>query len=246
MYIIRFLSYPFLDNKDLGQIYSLSKEDFLYGSRIIENNLIGVNCAYDPKLVIPHFYKDYFIISFDLKSITIFFNGQNISTFNNENSNNKVEKLINFIDNSIAEDREKNAFLEIKINKMFNSLYQCFRVIMNNNTINNPNNNAQMKDFFKELDLTETNYRMYDYMYDEYDEYNSTIQKAFYSFNLSIYEFFHDTIVLNFDNPEKGTPDGYSSINYSIKFDPYNDKTLTEEEKIFFDYLQKRQNIINL
>ena len=239
MYIIRFLSYPFLDNKDLGQIYSLSKEDFLYGSRIIENNLIGVNCAYDPKLVIPHFYKDYFIISFDLKSITIFFNGQNISTFNNENSNNKVEKLINFIDNSIAEDREKNAFLEIKINKMFNSLYQCFRVIMNNNTINNPNNNAQMKDFFKELDLTETNYRMYDYMYNEYDEYNSTIQKAFYSFNLSIYEFFHDTIVLNFDNPEKGTPDGYSSINYSIKFDPYNDKTLTEEEKIFFDYFTK-------
>ena len=63
---------------------------------------------------------------------------------------------------------------------MFNSLYQCFRVIMNNNTVNNPNNNAQMKDFFKELDLTETNYRMYIYMYDEYDEYNSTIQKAFY------------------------------------------------------------------
>ena len=240
MYIIRFLSYPFIDNKDLGQIYSFSKDDFLYGSQPIENNLIGVNCAYDQKLIIPHFYKDYFIISFDLKSITIFYNGQIISNTNNENNaNTKVEKLIKFISNSVDENREKSAFLELKINKLFNSLYQCFRAIMNNNNINNPNNNSHIKDFFKELDLSENNYRNYDYIYDEYDEYNSTIQKAFYSFNLSIYEFFHDTVVLGFDNTEKGNSDGYSSINYSLKFEPYNDKQLVEEEKIFFDYFME-------
>ena len=40
--------------------------------KIRENNLIGVNCEYDEKMVIPSFYKDYFIISFDLSSITIY------------------------------------------------------------------------------------------------------------------------------------------------------------------------------
>ena len=247
MYIIRFLSYPIIDNKDLGQIYSISKDEFLYGSQILENNLIGVNCEYNQKLIIPQFYKDYFIISFDLKSITIFFNGQNISSFNSENSNNnetKVKRLINFIDNSIAEDIQKNAFLEKKINAMFTSLYQCFRTIMNNNNINNPN--SQIKDFFKELDLNESNYKNYDYNYNEYDEYNSTIQKAFYSFNLSIYEFFHDTVVLNINSSEKHISDGYASANYSIKFDPINDKTLTEEEKIFLIILKKQQNMSNL
>ena len=35
MYIIRFLSYPFIDKKDLGQIYSISKDDFMFGTELL-------------------------------------------------------------------------------------------------------------------------------------------------------------------------------------------------------------------
>ena len=238
MYIIRFLSYPFIDNKDLGQIYSISKEDFLYGNEIIENNLIGVNCDYDQKMAIPDFYKDYFIINFDLKLITIYFNGQNINNYTVEGNN--IKKLINYIENSIAEEGEKKNLLQKNIYSMFNSLYQCFRVIMNNNNINNANNNSNIyvKDFFKELDLNESNYKNYDYSYDEYKEYNSTIQKAFYTFNLSIYEFFHDTMKLTFlENPNNIIND-YKGIYYGIKFDLQNDK-FEDSEKLFFDFFTK-------
>ena len=238
MYIIRFLSYPFIDNKDLGQIYAISKDDFLYGSEKIENNLIGVNCEYNQKMVIPGFYKDYFIISFDLSLITIFFNGENIINCNNKDQSNNIIKLISYIENSISEDSFKTSFLEKKINLMYVSLYQCFRTIMNVNNIFNINNQAK-KNFFKELDLTENNYRNYDYQYDEYNEYNATIQKTFYSFNLSIYEFFHDTVKITVSKDTEGNNDEFTSSYYYLKVDPYNDQKLCEQEKIFFDYFLK-------
>ena len=237
MYIIRFLSYPFIDNKDYGQIYSISKEDFLNGTEIRENNLIGVNCEYDEKMVIPKFYKDYFIISFDLSSITIYFNGKNIA-FYTKDEKTDITKLITYIENSLSEEREKITFLEKKLFTMHSSLYQCFRVIMNNNNNFNINNQA-LKNFFIELSLTESNYRNYEYQYNEFDEYNATIQKAFYTFNLSIYGFFHDTVKLSIleNTNEKG--DGYKSTYYDLKVDPYNEKNLCEEEKIFFNYFTK-------
>ena len=237
MYIIRFLSYPFIDNKDYGQIYSISKEDFLNGTEIRENNLIGVNCEYDEKMVIPKFYKDYFIISFDLSSITIYFNGKNIAFYTKEEKTD-ITKLITYIENSLSEEREKITFLEKKLFTMHSSLYQCFRVIMNNNNNFNINNQA-LKNFFIELSLTESNYRNYEYQYNEFDEYNATIQKAFYTFNLSIYGFFHDTVKLSIleNTNEKG--DGYKSTYYDLKVDPYNEKNLCEEEKIFFNYFTK-------
>ena len=250
MYIIRFLSYPFIDNKDLGQIYSISKEDFLDGEEMIENNLIGVNCAYDPKMTIPKFYKNYFIINFDLKLITIYYNGENINTCVDEN--NDILKLIKYIEKSISEEKvERKYLLETSIYTMFTALYQCFRTIMNlNNNMNNEENDdkkTSKKDFFKELELNESNYKNYDYLYDEYKEYNATIQKAFYTFNLSIYEFFHDTIKLTFYENNNTLTD-YKSIFYGIKFDPQNDKC-KENEKIFFDFFiktSKYNQFINL
>ena len=238
MYIIRFLSYPFIDNKDLGQIYAISKEDFLYGSDKLENNLIGVNCEYDQKMIIPSFYKDYFIISFDLSLITIYFNGENINNSSNKDQNNNIIKLISYIENAISEDAFKTTFLEKKINLMYTSLYNCFRVIMNTNSIYSINN-QETKNFFKELDLTENNYRNYDYNYDEYNEHNATIQKTFYSFNLSIYEFFHDTVKLTVSKDTEGKNDEFTNDYYYLKVDPYNDQKLCEQEKIFFDYFLK-------
>ena len=241
MYIIRFFSYPFIDNKDLGQIYAISKEDFLYGI-MKENNIIGVNCLYDQNIVIPHIYKDYFIVSFDMKLITMYYNGQNISEYNDKGNN--VIKLINFIVNSILEDREKEkfSFLEQKINSMFTSLYQIFRKVMNlnnnNNESNDPNNNSPIRDFFKELDFSESTYKSYDYKYEEFNQNNSDIQKALYKFNLSIYEYLHDSLKLVF-NEGKEDNTGYKSIFYEFTFDSYNDKNLLEEEKIFFDYFIK-------
>ena len=236
MYIIRFLSYPFIDNNDFGQIYAISKDDFLYGKEKIENNLIGINCEYDQNLVIPSFYKDYFIISFDLTLISIFFNGENI--INNKDQNNNIIKLICYIEKSISEDSEKNSFLDTKIYLMYTSLYQCFRAIINNNNISGVNNYVS-KNFFKELDLTENNYRNYDYQYDEYNEYNSTIQKTFYTFNLSIYTFFHDTIKITISKDSEGKNDEFTSAYYYLKVAPYNNTHLCEQEKIFFDYFLK-------
>ena len=242
MYIIRFLSYPFIDNKDLGQIYSVTKDEFLYSSSPLENNLIGVNTEYDPKMPIPPFYKDYFIISFNTenKSTTIYFNGQNIAN-SDLDKENSIVKLIRFIENSTNEETEKKALLEKRIFAMHNSLHQCFKIIMNNNSNFNNDNNELIKDFFKEVELNENNYKYFYYRYEEYDEYNATIQKAIYKFNLSVYEMFHDTAKLILKNPQavKASAENYQSIFYGIRFEQYTDKILCEEEKIFFNLFKK-------
>ena len=245
MYIIRFFSYPFIDNNDLGQIYSISKKNF-FNDEKKENNIIGVNSLYEPNIdnEIQKIYKDYFVISFDIKSINIFFNGKNIGEY--KDKDNKVIKLINFIIDSILEDKnkEKLSFLEEKFYSMFTSLYQIFRKVVNlhnnnnnndNNEENNLNNNSPLKGFFKELNFSESTYKSYDYKYEEYIQNNTDIQKALYKFNLNIYEYLHDSLKLTFKE-ESGDDNGYKSIFYEFQFDSYNDKDLQEEEKIFFDY----------
>ena len=104
MYIIRFLSYPFIDINDNGQIYSISKEEFLNGGEI-KNNIIGVNCIYDPSFIIPQYYNNYFIISFNNISIDIYFNGKNIINLNEDPANNKeindIIRLMKYIEDSV-------------------------------------------------------------------------------------------------------------------------------------------------
>ena len=242
LYIIRFLSYPFIDNKDFGQIYSVNKDEFLYGSKMIENNLIGVNIDYDPKMPIPTFYKDYFIISLNTenKSTNIYFNGENISSSELDKENNIV-KLIRFIENATNEELEKNTILEKRINAMHTALHNCFKNIMNITNNYSSDNKDLIKDFFKEVELNENNYKYFYYRYEEYDEFNATIQKAIYKFNLSIYDFFHDTVKIIIKNPEalRQTSENYQSIYYGLKLEPYNDKNFCEEEKIFLNYFMK-------
>ena len=242
MYIIRFLSYPFIDKKDLGQIYSISKDDFMFGTEI-HNNLIGVNCEYDEKIIIPNFYKDYFIISLNNTSINILYNREEIKDINNEPANNKsinnIMKLINYIQSTVRfEEKEKYNFIDKRIKVMHNSLYLCFRNIINSNITFNNNNEREENDFFKELKLDESNYRTYNYEYNKYDDYNSTIIKAFYNFNLSIYEFFHDTVRLVNDNIQENK-DKYKSIEFKIKIDNYKENKLNEEDKIFLELFKK-------
>jgi hypothetical protein len=265
MYIIRFLSYPFLDNKDSSQVYTISKDDFLYKSSKIDNNIIGVNCLYEAKIPIPPFYKDYFIINLD-KNVTIYFNGENITNSIINNAGNigggvenepksEILKLAKFITYSIDENRKDPlSFLESKIKGMHSTLFQTFRtVVYNNNNDKNTNINISNSssnineensdelyslNFFKELELTENNYKNFPYNYNEYNEYNDILQKVIYSFNLTIYELFHDTIKLVMSEG-KSNKDGTKNYYYQIQFDLFNTYRYVDEEKLFFKYFMK-------
>ena len=135
MYMLRFLTYPFIDNNDSGQIYSISKNEFLNGNKI-ENNLIGVNCAYDGSITIPSFYKDYFIISYQNHILNLYFNGEMVFSFDSkkkdedENSNiidarinENIKKIINFIEYAVKEEKE-NVQRTFFFDKIFDEMFK--------------------------------------------------------------------------------------------------------------------------
>ena len=236
MYLFRFFSFPFFDNNDLGQIYSISKEDFLYGNKEIENNLIGVNCAYDEKMIIPHFYKDYMVISYNQDLLNIYFNKDiifsystklNIPNNNNIINNNIIESknidndIINLIKYIISlikvEDKDKERkrvlFLEKELSKMYKSLSQCFKEIVNNDKRNNIF--LSLKSPINELKLDGNNIKNVDFKYDEYKEQNEKILTAIYKFNFSIFEYFHDMIKLGLPPQCTDTKD-YKCLPYKL------------------------------
>ncbi len=281
MYIIRFLSYPFIDNNDLGQIYAISKEDFISGKKL-DNNLIGVNCAYDEKMNIPIADKEYFIVNYNEDSLNIFYNKEKIfnhiinrnkidsnnnndlnnlnisNTFELKNNNCNVGKIINCINNAIEkekqEEEEEEGKKEMKglegmIRLMHRSLFQCFRNIMNNDKIYYKNNNISSKNFIKELDFDKKNdnnaekhfdYKNYDYQYDEYREYNESILKAFFNFNLKIYQKCHDKIKLIVTNEHSNQNEcKYENIFYDLDIGGNDSNDLEECDKIFLDLFEK-------
>lgn len=254
MYIIRFLSYPFIDINDNGQIYSISLEEFLNGGEI-KNNIIGVNCIYNPSIVIPQCYNNYFIISFNNVSINIYLNGKNINNLNIDAANNKennkennneindIIKLMKYIEDSVrineGEEKVYYYFLDKRLYSMYDALYHCFKNIMNINVNFNNNNKENLNDFFTELKLDESNFRNYNYKYDIFDDHNATIQKAFYNFNLNIYEFFYEKIKLNIDNKEKNK-NKFEPNLYKIEFNDYKEKKgLCEQDLIFLKFFEK-------
>mgnify|MGYP006873026118 CR=1 FL=1 len=246
MYIIRFLSYPFIDINDNGQIYSISKEEFLNGGEI-KNNIIGVNCIYDPSFVIPNCYNNYFIISFNSLSIDIYFNKKSINSLNVDQANTdeikEIIKLMKYIEDSVkineGEEKVYNNFLDKRLYSMYDALYHCFKNIMNINVNFNNNNKENLNDFFIELKLDESNFRTYNYKYDIFDDHNSTIQKAFYNFNLNIYEFFYERIKLSSGTKEK-SKNKFEISSYDIEINEYKDKkALCDQDKIFLKFFQK-------
>ena len=246
MYIIRFLSYPFIDINDNGQIYSISKEEFLNGGEI-KNNIIGVNCIYDPSFIIPQYYNNYFIINFNNLSIDIYFNGKNINNLNVDPANSKeindIIKLMKYIEDSVrineGEEKVYYYFLDKRLYSMYDALYHCFKNIMNINVNFNNNNKENLNDFFIELKLDESNFRNYNYKYDIFDDHNATIQKAFYNFNLNIYEFFYEKMKLNIDNKEK-SKNKFEPNLYKIEINDYKEKKgLCEQDVIFLQFFEK-------
>lgn len=261
MYIFRFFSFPFFDNNDLGQIYSISKEDFLYGDKEIENNLIGVNCEYDEKMVIPHYYKDYMIISYNQDLLNIYFNKDIIFSYptnfsmknnynkiinnniiNSKNINNDILKLINYIRLAIKDEdenrkRERVLFLEKKLYEMYESLFICFRNIVNNDKENNIN--FSLKPCINELKMNDDNHRKFDFKYNEHKEQNEHILKAIYTFNFSIFKYFHSMVKLALPPQCTDTKD-YKCLPYKLIIEK---KKMGEEfgecDKIFLNYFEK-------
>ena len=265
MYITKFLSFPIMDNSDLGQIYTISKEAFLNKKEVIKNNLIGINCAYDKKIEIPEAYGNHFIISHKNDSLDLYFNGDylyshiinikndvndssNINYCNNiqiNDNNRNIMKIIRTIENTVKESEEENenekkcrSFLEGIILTMHQSLFQCFRNIMNNDKINN-NNMMSLKTIIKELNINEGNYKNFDYQYDEYREYNENILRPFFNFNLTIFKYFHDMLNLMILNRVSSSEGNYEAIYYNIQYKREDPDNLSECDKIFFDYFEK-------
>ena len=257
MYIIRFLSYPFIDSNDDGQIYSMSKEDFLSGKKKTINNLIGVNCAYDEKMVIPFADKDYFIINYNEDTLSIYFNKElifmnkinkndknnemNILRCNNielKSDNSDVGKIINCIRKAIEKEKEEeeegekfSKGLEGMIRTMHRTLFQCFRNIINNDKINN-NVDMTVKNFIKELDFDKKNARNTEKHYD----YKN------FDYQYDEYKEYNENILKAFVNFNlKVYQYCHDKLKLIVTSDPVNNNE-SKYQNIFYDLKVERNN----
>ena len=98
MYLLNILSFPFMEIGELGQIYSVSKEEILDSNKIINNYFIGVNCSFNKCLDLPKQYKNHFIINIDPSEeypfIEIYYKGVPLYKYN---SSDEIVKLFNYL-----------------------------------------------------------------------------------------------------------------------------------------------------
>ena len=271
MYVLNILLYPFIDLSDAGQIYSLSGEEFLDKNNILQNNFIGVNCDYNPNIPLPPQYKDYLIInikdynSIDIattqnkdnenkneenQNIIMYYKGEVLGL--NENSTNEVSSLHNNIKRILSKDTtdfNDKKFLEAKLCILNNHISQNFAKFYYNEP-----ENTKRELFFKELNFSEK--QDFKYKYCENEEHNIIIQKAFYSFNISVMKYFHDMIQLELSNKQENElTDENLKAYYELKFIDKEDTCITyegkttiqfgEEDKIFLRLMRRTKKLRN-
>ena len=196
MYLLHIFSYPFNDISETSQIYTISKEELLNTDKIIENNIIGINCAYEPSMTLPEEINNnnYIIISCESQNINMYYKGEHMNKYD---SSSDVSKLYHYLKKLLNEETINNKyFLEKRLSSLFGNINQSFLKYLN--LYNGENKDTEP--FFKELDFKEKTNKDFKFQYDESEEYNKTIQKAFYSFNISILEYFHDMLYLEESN----------------------------------------------
>ena len=254
MYLIYIFSYPFNDISEINQIYTISKEEFLDPYNNIENNLIGVNCEYDPTMNIPDKYKNnnYIIISCESQNINMYYRGEHMNKYD---SSSDLSKLYHYLKKLLNEETiNAKYFLEKRLSSLFGNVNQSFLKYLN--LYNSENKDTEP--FFKELDFKEKINKDFKFQYNESDEYNQAIQKSFYYFNISILEYFHDMLYLQESSKsenELNEPDiqAYYEFNFKDKdekadklFDKSNDKhCFNEEDKIFLGYFRNTKKLKN-
>ena len=258
MYILNIFQYPFMELSDLGQIYSISKEEIQDNNKIANNFITGVNCSYITKsdnkekyLQLPEIYKDYIIIDCKPTEINMFYRGDNMNKYD---QSNEIIQLYHYLKRFLNEEPvESENFLETKLNALIGNVQTNF--IKYCTSLENDNDkdiNKTKEILFKNLNLNEKS-NDFKNDYNEMEESNLSIQRTFYSFNICILEHFHDMMKLeennSFDNKlTDSNIKAYYDINFrdeedtSIKVDKYK-FTYNEYDKIFFKYFRKTKKM---
>jgi hypothetical protein len=172
--------------------------------------------------------------------------------------NENIKKIINFIEYAVKEENEnvqRTFFFDKIFDEMFKYIYQWFRIIVNNDKQKNKEIDP-LKPFIKNLEKEKErnktnkiidNKHLY-FDYDEYKEYNDNIFTAFYTFNLSLYEYLHNQLKIAFFNNNNNKSE-YNSVFYELQIKRINDVNLGEIGNIFmelFEKTSKYQQFINL
>ena len=258
MYILNIFQYPFMELSDLGQIYSISKEEIQDNNKIANNFITGVNCSYITKsdnkekyLQLPEIYKDYIIIDCKPTEINMFYRGDNMNKYD---QSNEIIQLYHYLKRFLNEEPvESENFLETKLNALIGNVQTNF--IKYCTSLENDNDkdiNKTKEILFKNLNLNEKS-NDFKNDYNEMEESNLSIQRTFYSFNICVLEHFHDMMKLeennSFDNKlTDSNIKAYYDINFrdeedtSIKVDKYK-FTYNEYDKIFFKYFRKTKKM---
>ena len=258
MYILNIFQYPFMELSDLGQIYSISKEEIQDNNKIANNFITGVNCSYITKsdnkekyLQLPEIYKDYIIIDCKPTEINMFYRGDNMNKYD---QSNEIIQLYHYLKRFLNEEPvESENFLETKLNALIGNVQTNF--IKYCTSLENDNDkdiNKTKEILFKNLNLNEKS-NDFKNDYNEMEESNLSIQRSFYSFNICVLEHFHDMMKLeennSFDNKlTDSNIKAYYDINFrdeedtSIKVDKYK-FTYNEYDKIFFKYFRKTKKM---
>ena len=258
MYILNIFQYPFMELSDLGQIYSISKEEIQDNNKIANNFITGVNCSYITKsdnkekyLQLPEIYKDYIIIDCKPTEINMFYRGDNMNKYD---QSNEIIQLYHYLKRFLNEEPvESENFLETKLNALIGNVQTNF--IKYCTSLENDNDkdiNKTKEILFKNLNLNEKS-NDFKNDYNEMEESNLSIQRSFYSFNICVLEHFHDMMKLEENNSldNKLTDNNikaYYDINFrdeedtSIKVDKYK-FTYNEYDKIFFKYFRKTKKM---
>ena len=252
MYVLNMLLYPFIEIGDLGQIYSVSLNEIFDKNKIIENYFIGVNCEYDERMPLPEAYKNYIIINLQETDITMYYKRQNL---NKGEPPSDISTLYHFLKRILNEETESTdkRFLETKLSYLYNNVNQNFAKFY---TLNETTDDTKKEIFFKELDFSETTKLDFKYKYCEFEENNLTVQKLFYSFNISIIQYFHDMLQLEESNKiGNQLDDNNIKAYYQFNFKDKEDTSISyeggltihfcEEDKIFLKLVRKTKKLKN-
>ena len=216
MYIMYMFNYPCNDSVYFWHIVSVGKHNLVEENKFVGKimvSLLGVNCAYDPSIDTTAFGENHYVVDIDNKKI-FFKENLNISVEEKEDVN-KLNNLIDYIENILKEKNVNSNVLKKPLIKLKNNIENYLYEKIQGFT---PNPKKNFVNFFK-MDRSIKNFHM----------------------NIKLLEFFYDcnlTLLMNFYNDNQLT----SSFDTIRKEENFNSDTLLnspkfyeDEEKYFFD-----------
>ena len=258
MYILNIFQYPFIEISELGQIYTISKEEIQDNNKIANNFITGVNCSYIIKndnretyLQLPEIYKDYIIIDCKPTDINMFYKGENI---NKDNPTSEIVILYHYLKRFLNEEPiDSDNFLEKKLNTLIGNVqlnFMKYCTLIEND--NDKDINKTKEILFKNIYVNDKSNEL-KYDYNEFEESNLSIQRSFYSFNISVLEHFHDMMKIEENNSlDNKLTDLNIKAYYDINYKDEEDKSITTDkykftyndyDKIFFKYFRKTKKM---